>query len=198
MPSNQCQCLHATAVISVCKAVSHVCHDNSMHNVIICCQHCTLAATPAGKNSMRTHLLAHRTMPFKVFVLLDFMIKLNIDGVPVKVFTHTAAWLMYVLTVAEGTPMGNEHLLRSPGVIVIVKLRLSVAVCHWCATEYCFKVTHWVWERPAAMESERTDTRPQTICSRAIRMLFWKSEGRLQLCHATPHSSAVMQQHGSR
>lgn len=46
-------------------------------------------------------------MPLKILVLLNFVIQLNIDGMPVKVFTHTAAWLMYMLTIAESTPMGT-------------------------------------------------------------------------------------------
>lgn len=56
---------------------------------------------------MCTHLLAHGAMPLKILVLLNFVVQLNIDGMPVKVFTHTTARLMYVLTIAEGTPMGK-------------------------------------------------------------------------------------------
>lgn len=46
-------------------------------------------------------------MPLEVFILLDFMVQLNIDGMPVKVFAYTAAGLMHVLAVAEGTPTSH-------------------------------------------------------------------------------------------
>lgn len=53
-------------------------------------------------------LLTHGTMPLKILVLLDFIIQLNIDGMPIKVFTHTAAGLMDMLTVAECTPVALQ------------------------------------------------------------------------------------------
>ena len=81
----------------------------------------SLGCPPRDKNSMCTHLLAHGATPLKILILLDFMVQVNIDVMPVKVFTHTAAWLMNVLTVAEATPGGNNQLLRSPNMIVIAE-----------------------------------------------------------------------------
>lgn len=48
-------------------------------------------------------------MPLQVLILLDFMVQLHIDGMPVKVFADTAAWLVHVLTIAEGTPTSQCH-----------------------------------------------------------------------------------------
>jgi len=54
-------------------------------------------------NSALAPLLAHRAMPFQVFVLFDFVVQLNVDWMPVEVFMQATARLLQVLTVAEGT-----------------------------------------------------------------------------------------------
>ena len=56
------------------------------------------------------YLLAHGTMPLKILILLDFMVQLNIDGMPIKVFPHTAAGLVNMLTIAECTPTDDIYL----------------------------------------------------------------------------------------
>ena len=58
--------------------------------------------------SRKRYLLAHRAMPFQVFVLFDFVVQLNVDWMPVEVFMQATARLLQVLTVAEGTSAGRH------------------------------------------------------------------------------------------
>jgi len=72
-------------------------------------------------------------MSFQVFVLFDFVVQLNIDWMPVKVFMQATARLLQVLAVAEGTSAGRQICTLFIHVTIQTLHSITALFCASCA-----------------------------------------------------------------